>query len=167
MKMFLFIKSLLEGDLENVKYWGFAIGVMALLVIIASLIDLRWGIKASKACGEFSTTSYGLRKTVVKDESYLMFFFLGVMIDACLGFFLPMPVASIVVAVSEILIESVSVFENRNRAMKGAQNPMNVVKAVVKTFGITDAEKISALIEAVKAEQEKASGSEEREIAAP
>lgn len=146
MMTYLFIKPLLEGDLESVKYWGLAIGIMALLVIAASLIDLRWGIKASKACGDFHTTSYGLRKTIVKDESYLVFFFLGVFIDACLGFFVPFPVACILVAVSEILIESFSIYENRNRAMKGAYDPMNVVKAVGKTFGVSDLDKILAVL---------------------
>ena len=154
MKTMMFIKPLIEGDLESVKYWGLAIGIMAVFVIIAGLIDLRWGILASKACGQFKTTSYGLKKTVEKLETYLMLFFFGVMIDACLSFFLSFPVACILVAVSEIIIEAVSVYENRKRVKVGAADPINVVKAVAKTFGVTDVEKIKQLLEVVR-EQEK------------
>lgn len=154
MNIMLFIKPLIEGDLQTVKYWGLAIGIMSLLVIASSLIDLGWGIRASKACGNFKTTSYGLKKTVEKLVSYLTFFFLGVMIDACLGFFVPFPFACIAVTIAEILIETVSVYENRKRAKVGGDDPINIVKAVVKTFGITDAEKIREIIEAIKKERE-------------
>ena len=154
MSMTLFIKPLIEGDVESVKYWALAIGIMALLVIMSSLVDLGWGIRASKACGNFKTTSYGLKKTVEKLVSYLSFFFLGVMIDACLGFFTPFPFACIIVAVAEILIETVSVYENRKRSKIGGEDPINVVKAVAKTFGITDAEKIKEILEMIKEERE-------------
>jgi len=158
MKQLLFIKPLIEGDIESVKYWGLAIGIMALLVIMSSLVDLGWGIRASKACGAFKTTSYGLKKTVEKLVSYLSFFFLGVMIDACLGFFTPFPFACIVVAVAEILIETVSVYENRKRAKIGGEDPLNVIKAVAKTFGVTDAEKIREILEMIRSEQQKQKG---------
>ena len=158
MNRTLFIKPLIEGDLQTVKYWGMAIGIMSLLVICSSLIDLGWGIKASKACGNFKTTSYGLKKTVEKLVSYLSFFFLGVAIDACLGFFTPFPIACILVAVSEILIETVSVYENRKRAKVGGEDPINVVKAVAKTFGITDAEKIKEILEFIKNNRENQQG---------
>lgn len=156
--MFLFIKSLIEGDIESVKYWCLAIGIMAILVIVSSLIDLRWGIRASKACGDFKTTSYGLRKTVEKLEGYLSFFFLAVMMDACLSFFVAFPVACIVVAVSEISIEAVSVYEKRKQAKVGGKDPINVAKAVVKTYGITDVGKIEQIIKFIREEQQKQKG---------
>lgn len=154
MKMLLFVNHLVNGDLVMARMWMLAVGVMALMVVLASLIDLRFGIKASKAVGAYKTTSYGFRATVEKDVFYLAFYFMAVMIDACLSFFLNIPVACVLCALAEIGIEAVSVFENNNRCKEGRTNPVNVAKAIAKTYGIKDIHKIELLIKAIKEEKD-------------
>lgn len=156
MRMFLFVNHLVTGDLGMAQMWVMAVGVMALMVVLASLIDLRFGIKASKAVGAYKTTSYGFRATVEKDVFYLAFYFMAVMIDACLSFFLSIPVASVLCALAEIGIEAVSVYENNNRCKEGRTNPVNVAKAIAKSYGIKDMHKIELLVKAIKEESEKA-----------
>lgn len=152
MKNLLFINHLLTGDIENLRWWALAIGIMAGLVILSSVIDLFYGIKASKAMGNFRTSSYGLRKTVEKDVSYMMFYLFGIMIDGCLSFFVEMPVCTILVAISEILIEGVSVLENRKRMKADEHDPLLVARAIIKTFGITDAKKIEDVLAYIKSD---------------
>lgn len=155
MANLLFINHIITGDLVSLRWWMLAIAIMALLVIIASLFDLYWGIAASKAAGIFETTSYGLRKTVDKDKGYLTLYAFGVFIDSCLSFFCPIPVSCAVVAIGEIIIEGVSVVENSKRAkINDCTNPLDVAKAVIKTFGISDAKKIEEIITYIK-EQKK------------
>ena len=150
MTKLLFINHIITGDVSSLKWWTLAIAIMAALVILASVIDLVYGIKASKAAGIFQTSSYGLRKTIEKDVSYMMFFLFSIMIDGCLSFFVSMPVCSIVVAVSEIIIEAVSVMENRKRAKIDTCNPLDVARAIIKTFGISDAGKIEEVINYIR-----------------
>lgn len=151
----MFIAHVISGDIESAKLWGFAIGMMALMVLAASLMDLYFGIKASKAAGNYKTTSYGLRATAEKDVTYLMLFFLAAFIDACLSLWISIPVACVLVAVGEIAIEAVSVWENRKRIKDGRADPLNVAKAMAKSLGIKDAHKVELLYEAVRNEIEK------------
>lgn len=154
MTNLLFIHHVIEGDIESLKWWALAIAIMAALVLLSSVIDLVYGIKASKAAGIYQTSSYGLRKTVDKDVSYMMFFLFSIMIDGCLSFFVTMPVCSIVVAISEIIIEGVSVIENRKRAnVTEGTDPLTVMRAVIKTFGISDAQKVEEVIKYIKSNQ--------------
>ena len=151
MKHLLFINYVINGDFEGLKWWSLAIGIMALLIIIASLIDLYYGICVSKAAGIFQTTSYGLRKTAEKDKGYLTLYAFGVLVDSCLSFFCAIPVSCAALAIGEILIEGVSVMENRKRAKIDINgNPLDVAKAVIKTFGISDAQKIEEVIAYIK-----------------
>lgn len=154
MAELLFIHHILTGDIVNLKWWALAIGIMAGLVLISSVIDLIFGIKASKAVGNFRTSSYGLRKTVEKDVSYMAFYLFGIMIDGCLSFFLDMPICTILVAVSEILIEGVSVMENRKRMKADDNDPLIVARAIIKTFGITEAQKIEDIIAYIQKSKE-------------
>ena len=150
MTRLLFINHIISGDVASLKWWALAIAIMAALVLVASVIDLVYGIKASKAAGIFQTSSYGLRKTIEKDVSYMMFFLFSIMIDGCLSFFVTLPVCSIVVAVSEIIVEAVSVMENRKRANIDSANPLDVARAIIKTFGISDAAKIEEVIDYIR-----------------
>ena len=155
MGRLLFISHIIAGDVENAKLWGLAIGLMAAMVLISSLMDLYFGIKASKAAGQYKTTSYGLRATAEKDVTYLMLFFLAAFIDACLSLWLTIPVACVLVAVGEIAIEGVSVWENRKRIKDGRADPLNVAKAMAKSLGIKDAHKIELLYDTIRKEIEK------------
>lgn len=155
MKQLLFIGHIISGDVEAAKLWGLAIGMMAVMVLAASLMDLYFGIKASKAAGNYKTTSYGLRATAEKDVTYLMLFFLAAFIDACLSLWIKIPVACVLVAVGEIAIEAVSVWENRKRIKDGRADPLNVAKAMAKSLGIKDAHKVELLYDAIRQEIEK------------
>lgn len=155
MKTLLFISHIINGDVESAKLWGLAIGLMAVMVLVASLMDLYFGIKASRAAGQFKTTSYGLRATAEKDVTYLMLYFLAAFIDACLSLWLTIPIACVLVAVGEIAIEGVSVWENRRRIKDGRADPLNVAKAMAKSLGIKDAHKIELLYETIRKEIEK------------
>lgn len=158
MKQILFISHLLNGDIPAVGYWLAAVGVIALLVVVASVFDLRLGIKASKKVGQFKTTSFGLRKTIGKDKDYMTFYFFAVLIDSCLSFVLEIPVACVCVAVAEILIEGVSVREKLAMLKSGTTDPLAVAKAVATAYGISDAEKIAQVLKAVKAKEVKDNG---------
>ena len=154
MKQLLFIAHIISGDVESAKLWGLAIGLMAIMVLLSSLMDLYFGIKASKAAGNYKTTSYGLRATAEKDVTYLMLYFLAAFIDACLSLWLKIPIACVLVAVGEIAIEAVSVWENRKRVKDGRADPLNVAKAMAKSLGIKDAHKVELLYDAIRKEIE-------------
>ena len=155
MTNLLFIHHIITGDFESLKWWALAIAIMALMVLVSSGIDLWYGVKASKAAGIFQTTSYGLRKTVDKDVGYMIFYLFAIMIDGCLSFFVPIPVFCIVAAAAEILIEGVSVYENRKRANVSGTDPVAVARAVIKTYGISDAQKIEEVIGYIKNQKSK------------
>ena len=156
----MFISHVIMGDTEGAELWALAVGLMALMVILSSGIDLYYGIRASKAAGCFRTTSSGLRATAEKDVNYLMLYFLAVFIDACLSMWITIPVACVLIAVSEIAIEGVSVMENRRR-MKDSDAPLSIAKAIAKTYGIKEAGKIQEIVKAVKKEMKAKKKEEE------
>lgn len=159
MSKCLFIHHLLVGDFDNLRWWMLAVGIMAAMVIIASCIDLLYGIRASKAAGVFKTSSYGLRKTVEKDKDYMIFLFFAMCIDGCFSFVFDAPFCCVVIAAAEILIEGVSVMENRHRIGVAGADALDVARAIIKTFGISDMSKIEEVakyIKTAKHEQEEA-----------
>ena len=160
MKQMLFISYLLEGNIVGVQYWLAAIGIMAALVIIASGFDLHYGKLASKKKGIFKTTSYGLRKTVEKDKTYMSFYTFAVMIDCCLSFIVPFPVACVCVAVGEILIEGISVKEKMKQIGSDTQDPLEMAKAIATVYGITDAQKVLDAISEFQKKREVRDGKE-------
>lgn len=162
MKNLLFIQHLIQGDVIALRWWALTIGILAIMVLFSSVIDLVYGIKASKAAGIFQTTSYGIRKTVEKDVSYMMFFLFGIFIDGCLSFFLATPICCVIIAASEILIEGLSVRENMKRIGMSGKDPMDVARAIIKTFGISDAQKIDEVIKYLQGAKQEAK-TEEKE----
>lgn len=153
----LFISPLLTGDLHKVQYWLLAIAIMGILIIIASLIDLRYGRMASKACGVFKTTSYGLRKTVYKIKDYLTFLSFGCMIDGCASFFYEIPCCSAIITMGVMIIEGMSVREKINTISEG-HDPLMVAKAIANAYGINDASKIEEIIHTIKKMEEEKHG---------
>lgn len=150
MRHMLFISYLLDGNITGVQYWLAAIGIMAMLIIVASGFDLHYGKQASKKKGIFKTTSYGLRKTVEKDKTYMSFYTFAVMIDSCLSFFVPFPVACICIAVGEIAIEGISVREKLKQINSDTHDPLEMAKAIATVYGITDAQKVLDAINSVQ-----------------
>ena len=154
----LFISQLIHGDIATFQYWLLAIAIMALLIIIATLIDLRYGRMASKVVGIFKTTSYGLRKTVYKTKDYLTFLMFGGMIDGCLSLFVDLPFCSAVVTVGVVLIEGLSVREKIKAINKG-HDPLLAAKAIANAYGITDLHKIEGVIQEIIKNEEKTNDS--------
>lgn len=148
MRHILFIHQVIQGDLLAFKYWMLALSVMGVLVIIAALIDLRYGRMASKVCGVYKTTSYGLRKTVYKIKDYLTFLMFGAMIDVCASFFVSYPVCSAIITIGVLLIEGLSVREKINSINEG-HDPLQVAKAIANAYGITDSSKMDEILKSI------------------
>lgn len=146
----LCISYMLDGDYHKVGIWLLAIAIMAIFVMVASVIDLYWGIRASKRIGKFKTTSYGLRQTAGKDKVYLTLYFFATMIDACLSFFVPMPVAAVLMCMAEIMIEGKSVHEKMKMLRSTDVDPLYVAKAIANTYGVHDAHKIQEVLDTLE-----------------
>lgn len=149
----LFISYLLSGDIQGLKMWMAAVGIMAVLPIFASIGDLMTGIRKSKVIGNFKTTSYGLKKTRDKDMIYLLFYVLFGMIDGCLSFILPFPLLCIFCAVAEVAIEAWSIHENVAVIKKDFHDPIEIMKAISSTYGVNDPEKLAVIFEKIKEEK--------------
>lgn len=153
MNCFLFISYLLSGDIQAVIYWLSGVGLMAFFIIIASLVDLKYGISASKRVGIFKTTSWGLRQTWDKDKGYMAFYFFSVLIDSCLSFLVPFPIACVLIAVGVIGTEALSVYEKKKIDGNMTSDPFIIAKTLMKTYGIADADKLEKVIEIIKEQQ--------------
>ena len=151
----LFIKQLIGNDLQTVQWWLLAIAIMGVVIIVATMVDLRYGRMASKAQGVYKTTSYGLRKTIYKIKDYLTFLLFATMIDGCASFFFDAPFCAALVTIGVILIEGISVREKITAIDKG-HDPIMAAKAFANAYGITDADKFEkALKEITKKYAEK------------
>ncbi len=147
----LFIKQMIGGDIATCQYWLLAIAIMGVAIIIASIVDLRYGRMASKAAGVYKTTSYGLRKTIYKLKDYLTFLTFGALIDGCASFFFDAPFCSAVVTIGVILIEGISVREKITAIDKG-HDPLMAAKAFANAYGLTDADKIEKVLKQIQNE---------------
>lgn len=151
----LFISYLLEGDTKGIALWCLAVGCMGILVILASIIDLRYGIQASRYLGIYKTRSYGLRQTEIKDKNYMSLYFFAVLIDACLSFFVKIPAACACMAIGEIVVEAISVREKIHIMKKDEKDPLDVAKAVANAYGITDVTKIADVMNMLENKNKK------------
>ncbi len=137
----LFISYIFTGNIHQLEMWFLVVGLMALIPNIASLFDLRTGINASKRLGNFQTTSFGLRKTIQKDKDYMIYFVLMMMIDACLSFFIDIPVLCIVCAIAETAIELYSVRENMQKGRTKEDAPADPLGKMQQLIGILGEDK--------------------------
>ena len=142
-----FISFVLSGNIELAGMWLAAVALMAIAVIAASVIDLYWGIRASKKLGNFKTSSYGLRRTATKDQGYLALYFCAALIDACLSFVMKIPAASMLIAISEIGIEMWSVREKMRAIRRDEADPLDVARAIANTYGLKEAGRIVELLD--------------------
>ena len=149
----IFISQLIHGDIQALKYWLLAIAIMGMMIVVATLIDLRYGRMASKVVGIFKTTSYGLRKTVFKNKDYLTFLMFAAIIDGCLSLFVELPFCSALVTIGVSLIEGLSVREKINAINKG-HDPIMAAKAIANAYGITDFHKIEDVIHEINKSKE-------------
>ena len=151
MKM-LFISYLLTGETSKIAMWLLVSAVLAVIINISSIFDLVTGIKASKRLGNFKTTSFGLRQTISKDRDYMMYYFLMFLIDCCLSFFVDFPVLCTLCAISEIIIEVISIRENMHKGRTETHDPIAMMQSIATAYGQDKADKIFNII---KQQEEK------------
>ena len=130
----LFISYLLTGETSKIAMWLLVSAVLAVIINVSSIFDLVTGIKASKRLGNFKTTSFGLRQTISKDRDYMMYYFLMFLIDCCLSFFVDFPVLCTLCAISEIIIEVISIRENMSLFQILGANVISVMKIFMITL---------------------------------
>lgn len=153
----LFISQLIHGDIQTCQYWLLAIAIMGLVIVVATLIDLRYARMASKMVGIFKTTSHGLRKTVYKTKDYLAFLGFAVMMDGCLSVFTDLPYCAALVTAGVIFIEATSVREKINAINKG-HDPLMAAKAIANAYGITDFQKLEVIIKEINKQDKQDEG---------
>ena len=142
----LFISYLFSGDFHKMAIWLLVAAILAIIPNVASVIDLKTGINASKRLGIFKTTSFGLRQTISKDRDYLMYFFLLFLIDCCLSFFIDFPVLCILCAVAETIIEVISIRENLSKGQTNNHDPIALMQTIATAYGDDKAQRIFDII---------------------
>lgn len=157
----LFIRAILHQDWYTLAV---KLGYQALawvIILIACFVDLRTGMKASKAHGIFKTNSYGLRKTLKKFKDYMDVMLMAFLCDIFLSIFyvraddfaflkiFDLPLVTIVLFVYTIATEFISVLENK-RKEKGAPvytpKAIEAINELTKVVGIDGVEKLAELI---------------------
>ena len=124
----LFIPSLLTGDYRTFFIKLIIVFALWLIVIVATLVDLRTGIAASKRKGNVRTTSKGLRQTLKKLFEYFTFLVIALLFDFVLSYLTTLvdiipflglfriPLFTIGSIVVILIIEGISVKENTEKA---------------------------------------------------
>ncbi|HBG40439.1 MAG TPA: hypothetical protein DDW85_03360 [Porphyromonadaceae bacterium] len=158
----LFITQLLSKDYGSLMIeFGITVSFWV-LIILASMIDLWAGIKASKTVGNFKTNSHGLRQTGKKILEYLALMLLALFIDfglsglALIKDVLPflnlfsIPVISIICFVGIIVTEGLSIKENLEISRGGKIISENAVDLLVSIIKGLDDKRAKPIIEALK-----------------
>lgn len=165
MMKLLMIPALLERDFEQATIKIIIMCVFFVLIIIATLIDLRTAITASKRRGSFKTRSYGLRKTGRKLLEYWALMLMASIVDFGLSAFglvadsvyffkiFSVPIVSIGVFVGIIITEALSVKENMEMS-KGAdiipKKTYAVIAEIVEALGENSEDKLKAIAKLLK-----------------
>ncbi|MBE6326650.1 MAG: hypothetical protein E7077_06245 [Bacteroidales bacterium] len=111
--------------------------------VASSFIDLWSGVDTAKALGE-SIQSDGLRRTVVKIGDYMrvmLFLLMFDLLGAFLSFYV-MPFATMLGALSIILIEGKSVIENSRRKKSNSANIPDVMRQIVNAKNIRESKEV-------------------------
>lgn len=162
----LFIPSVLSGDYRTFFIKLIIVFALWLIAIVASLIDLKTGIDASKRLGKFKTTSSGLRQTLKKDFQYFTLLVIALLFDfvfsylttltdiiSFLGLF-RIPVFTIISVIITLTIEFISVKENLEKGKKQIISPELMNKALDIISELGD-EKVKAIANILKDKEEK------------
>jgi hypothetical protein len=114
MKNLLFIQSFIEGDYDKIYIKLEILLGLWLIVGIAVIIDLFYGIKKAKRLQQ-ARTSIGLRKTVKKSNQYGAFLTFAFLFDIILSVWFYMPFATALTSAYLIFIEARSVWESMEK----------------------------------------------------
>jgi len=138
------------------------IAVFWVLVFVASFIDLRTGIAASKAKGEFKTTSSGLRQTLRKDMEYMAMMFIAFLLDFSLSYLtsisdlvglfglFKVPLCSLGMLIFILVTEYISVKENIEKKKGSPIIPKKTVDLVSDLIGAYGEEKLTEALKFLK-----------------
>lgn len=145
--MFTMLEYISSEDWEALKS-DVTIRVMIILLgwgmmVASSFIDLWSGVDAAKACGE-PIESKGLRRTITKIGDYMRVMLFMLMFDILGSFltFYSMPFASMVGALSIILIEGKSVIENSRKKKSHAGEIPDWIAKIIDAKNIDQAKEI-------------------------
>lgn len=162
----LFIPSLLSGDYKTFFIKLIIILGLWIVAFIATAIDLKTGIEASKRLGNFKTTSSGLRQTLRKDGQYFALMIVAFLFDFVFSYLTSLtdiwsffglfriPLFTIASVVIVLIIEFISVKENLEKGRKDIVSPELMNKAL-NIIGELGDEKVKAIAEILKNKEEK------------
>lgn len=162
----LFIPSLLSGDYRTFFIKLIIILALWIVAFVATAVDLKTGIEASKRLGNFKTTSSGLRQTLRKNGQYFALLIVAFLFDFVfsyltsltdiLSFFglFKIPIFTIGSVVIVLVIEFISVKENLEKGRKEIISPELLNKAL-DIIGELGDEKIKAISEILKNKEDK------------
>ena len=167
----LFIPSILSGDYKTFFIKLVIVFALWMIAIVASLVDLKTGIDASKRLGNFKTTSAGLRQTLKKDFQYFTLLPIALLFDVVFSYLTTLtdiipflglfrvPVFTILSVIIILAIEFISVKENLEKGKKQIISPELMNKALDIISELGD-EKVKAIADILKNKEEKKSGKE-------
>lgn len=157
----LFIQSLLDGDYRTFFIKLIIILSLWLVAVLATLIDLKTGINASKRLGNFKTTSSGLRQTLKKDFQYFTLLIVAFLFDFVFSYLTSLtdvislfalfkvPLFTITSVIIVLAIEGISVKENLEKGRKEIISPDMMNKAL-DIIGELGDDKIKAIAQILK-----------------
>lgn len=160
--MLLFIPSLLAGDMSAFFMRLVIVFILWLVVLVASLVDLKTGIDASKRLGCFKTTSRGLRQTIQKDVQYMNLLFIGFLFDFVLSYLTTLvsivplfgifniPVFSILGVIGLLIIEGISVRENLDKGKSKVLVSHETIETMIEIASILGDDKVKAISNLIK-----------------
>lgn len=157
----LFIPSLLSGDYRTFFIKLIIVFALWIIAIMATAIDLKTGIEASRRLGDFKTNSAGLRQTIRKDLQYFTMLIVALLFDfvfsylttltdiiSVLGIF-RIPLFTIVSVIIVLVIEGISVKENLEKGTKQIVSP-ELIKSAIEIIEKLGDEKTKAVLEILK-----------------
>lgn len=162
----LFIPSILSGDYRTFFIKLIIVFALWMIAIVASLVDLKTGIDASKRLGNFKTTSSGLRQTLKKDFQYFTLLIIALLFDVVFSYLTTLtdiipflglfrvPVFTILSVIIILAIEFISVKENLEKGKKQIISPEIMNKALDIISELGD-EKVKAIADILKNKEEK------------
>lgn len=162
----LFIPSILTEDYKSFFIKLIIVLALWIIAIIATLIDLKTGINASKRMGIFKTTSIGLRQTLKKNFQYFTLLFIALLFDVVFSYLTTLtdiisflglfriPVFTLLSVVIVMAIEFISVRENMNKGRKDLVSP-DLINKALEIIGELGDEKVKAISKILKQKKDE------------
>lgn len=147
--MLLFIPEFISGDYSKIIQKMCVEGVIWIIVLVAMIIDLHYGIRKAKSQNEY-ISSHGIKRTVYKFKDYysaLLYALLGDILLSVFTYYLPfplsiVPIVSIIVGLLLVWTEFKSVKEKGSekvwRQMNQSANEMAQFYNILKEKELTD-----------------------------